>query len=88
MSYLYSVIVRERSKKLEQIINQKEIPIYDSLDLVYQSFSKEKALAYYNTINKTDDSAWKGISKEVITTLLDKSADNKFVEEMVASKYW
>ena len=48
MSYLYSVIVRERSKKLEQIINKNEIHVYDSLDLVYLSFSKKKALAYYN----------------------------------------
>ena len=88
MSYLYSVIVRERSKKLEQIINKNEIHVYDSLDLVYLSFSKKKALAYYNTINKTDDSVWKGISKEVITIPLDKSPNSTFIEEIIASKYW
>ncbi|MCJ7636030.1 MAG: hypothetical protein MUO21_00920 [Nitrososphaeraceae archaeon] len=86
---LYSVTTKLRSKKLENLPCINDVCMYDQHDIVFQSFSKDKAIEYFNSINKLDNANWRTISKEVIITPLDKDCGEGFInEEAIISKYW
>lgn len=86
---LYSVTIRLRSKKLENLLCINDVCVHDHHDIIFQSFSKDRAIEYFNSINKTDNDHWRSISKEVIITPLDRSCDDGFInEQAIAFTFW
>ena len=78
---IYSVFTRLRSKYLEMTLPKSEICIYDQTDIVFQSFSLEKAKEYYDSISHIETDYWYSISKSLIVTPLDRDCVDGFYNE-------
>lgn len=72
MTTIYTVFHRLRALLVERLVGANEAPKYDSHEILFQSFSKEKAVDYcLNQVSKVDDANWRSISKGVIITPID-----------------
>jgi hypothetical protein len=72
MTTIYTVFHRLRAPLIERLVGAEGAHKYDSHEILFQSFSKEKAVDYcLNQVSKVDDTNWKSISKGVIITPID-----------------
>ena len=77
---LYSVFHRLRSKKIEELVGPKE-SCFDKNEIVFQSLSEEKALQFFESIEKVDGNHWRTVSKYLVITPLDKKCSDGFINE-------
>ncbi len=70
---MYSVFIRTRNKKVEEILDAIEWDIndiwaQDHCDIIFQSHEYETALDYFHSIKKWENSSWKLLEKSIILT--------------------
>ena len=75
---IYTVFKRLRSKHLDMILPQSEVCMHDNIEIVFQSFSLEKAKKYFDAIDKIENEFWFSISKSLIITPLDRDEIDGF----------
>ena len=89
MNTIYTVFHRLRAKKVENLVGSQDSFKYDNNEIVFQSFSKDRAIDYYDNLAKVDDAYWKSISKGVIITPIDSDRiDNLVDNDTVKMTYW
>lgn len=74
---IYTVFHRIRSHRIEQLIESDNVHIYDTHEIQFQSFSKDKAIDYCeNHVKRLNNDFWKSISKGVMITPVEKDNIN------------